>query len=236
LGNLKDSNVHKQWYNDNAKDIFQLKGYDGLGGILASKSRVTNTLVDIVTVYAYALHVENKTEWVPKDAEEFYMKVGYSTNVLFEECSWASQSFNCSEHITEVFDGDYGKCFYIQLNGVKQMVSGSGLSLVLNLDIENAYGTDVDFGVSPPIFDGISLKVCVLCCVFLSQHYCQVLIDEHPLATMAQTPIAPATYTTLSLEATQMSLIDQQRGGQVCQDGDGELKVCCYTKTARQLS
>jgi hypothetical protein len=166
LQNLKESNVDKQWYKDNALGIFQLKGYDGLTGVLAAKSRVSKTLVDVVAGFGQSVQelcvgpTCRPKEWVPKDVAEFYMKVGYKTDTLFEECAWASHSFNCSEHITEVFDGDYGKCFYIDNTNLKQTVSGSGMSLVLNLDAENAYGTDMDFGVSPPIFDGVSLKVC----------------------------------------------------------------------------
>ena len=55
---------------------------------------------------------------------------------------------------------------------------------------------------------------------------------------MAQTPVSPGTYTTLSLEATQMSLINQQKGGHVChteQDGESILRVRYYAKSVQQL-
>ena len=89
------------------------------------------------------------------------MAVGYPQDVLFSECAWNSVTINCSQHITEVFDPNYGKCFLFNVSKW-QNLAGTGLSLVLNLDTKHALpsmpaGQSIKYDMS--LYDGVILKV-----------------------------------------------------------------------------
>ena len=104
---------------------------------------------------------EPSPPWIPRDAEEFLMRVGHSVDELFEECSWQSARINCTEYVEPVYDSNYGKCFGVLFDQTNQTVAGVGLSFVLNLNPSESLSFDrtapTHFPVS--LFDGVVIQV-----------------------------------------------------------------------------
>ena len=53
--------------------------------------------------------------WIPASVFDYYMEVGYPTEILFKECAFNSHKINCTKIVTPYFDGDMGKCFLIKV-------------------------------------------------------------------------------------------------------------------------
>ena len=62
--------------------------------------------------------------WIPRDAEEFLMRVGHPIETLFEECAWQSSAIDCVKYVKPVYNTDYGKCYVIAFAATNQTVAG----------------------------------------------------------------------------------------------------------------
>ena len=100
---LVESNLDPTWYDKFAAGVLTT---NKLNGLLQKNARMTNSILAGFGGGAIVMEIMppprgNETQapqyWVPEDLEEFFKRVGHDKHVLFSECAWNLQSYNCSE-------------------------------------------------------------------------------------------------------------------------------------------
>lgn len=179
---LESTNIDPKWYKENARTLLADDVRALNDSVLKARARLNEVIVTSLANQVFgavggigpasapgcppdnALCGQNMKPWVPRDVQEFLMRVGIPRDTLFEECAFASTSVPCADYVREVFDANYGKCFAVDMRR-RQLIEGGGLSLVLNVDTVNATLASAGPFDMPQadasIFDGVLVKVLI---------------------------------------------------------------------------